>query len=86
MIFKTFVSTAVMAAATFSALPSFAQGVPQAPQTYGTVLKRGTTVNQAQERQNNAPGVTNEISSDAKQSATGGPSGGLGRGGAAGGG
>lgn len=82
---KKLVVVAVATAATFSALPSFAQEASRTPQTYGTVLKRGTTVNQAQERQFNAPGVTNELSPGAKESATGGPSGGLGRGGASGG-
>ena len=72
---------AVAASATLLALPAFAQ----APQNYGTVLKRGTTVNEAQRQQYEAPGVTDELSSDTKQSATGGPSGGVARGGAAGG-
>lgn len=71
----------VAVSATLSAFPAYAQ----APQTYGTVLKRGTTVDEAQRQEYGAPGVTNELSSDTKQSATGGPSGGLARGGAAGG-
>ena len=78
---KALLIAAVATSATLSAFPAFAQ----APQTYGTVLKRGTTVNEAQRQQYGAPGVTNELSSDAKESATGGPSGGLARGGAAGG-
>ncbi len=80
MTFKTTTFVAAAAAIILPALPSFAQQ----PQSYGAVLKRGTTVTQAQQREYQAPGNTQELSYDAKESATGGPAGGLGRGGAGG--
>ena len=48
-------------------------------------LKRGSTVNNAANANNRAPGDAKELAPDTKQSATGGPSGGYGRGGASGG-
>ncbi len=69
---------------TFSALPSTAQtsntDTPTAP-----AMQRGSTVNNRANANQRAPGEAQELSPDTKQSATGGPSGGFGRGGAAGG-
>ena len=81
MTFKNLLFVVVAGAATLPALPAFAQGL----QEYDVSQTRGATVANAQRLENQAPGNTNELSSDAKESATGGPSGGLGRGGAAGG-
>ena len=82
MKFTALLFVTVAASTILPAIPSLAQG---APQEYGAVLKRGTTVTDAQRREYQAPGVTDELASDTKQSATGGPSGGVGRGGASGG-
>ena len=69
---------------TFSALPSFAQTSDTETST-SSPLKRGSTVNNAAKANQHAPGDARELAPDSKQSATGGPSGGTGRGGAAGG-
>ena len=72
----------VATSAIFSSLPCFAQG---GPPEYENRLTQGSTVRNEQEAQSRAPGDAQELAPDTKQSATGGPSGGLGRGGAAGG-
>ena len=46
---------------------------------------RGSTINNAANANQHAPGGARELAPDTKQSATGGPSGGYGRGGASGG-
>ncbi len=83
---------------TLSSLPSDAQpatypaqgGMAQSQTTDADTpneapLKRGSTVNNAARANNRAPGDAQELAPDTKQSATGGPSGGFGRGGGAGG-
>ena len=83
---------------TLSALPSAAQpatfpaqgGMAQsqtidADTPRESPLKRGSTVNNAARANQHAPGDAKELAPDTKQSATGGPAGGYGRGGAAGG-
>ena len=81
-IMKTHLALAA-ALVTFSAIPCVAQTSADTATT--SPLKRGTTVNNAAKANNKAPGVTKELAPDTKQSATGGPSGGVGRGGASGG-
>ena len=81
---------------TFPALPVAAQtaadsaGLTQSQTTDAATpteapLKRGSTINNAANANQHAPGDARELAPDTKQSATGGPSGGYGRGGAAGG-
>ena len=70
---------------TFSALPSVAQ-TSNADTATAPGLQRGSTVNNRANENQRSPGTAQEISPDTKQSATGGPSGGSGRGGASGGG
>ena len=69
---------------TLSALPSVAQ-TSDADTATSSPLKRGSTVNNAANANQKAPGTAQELAPDTKQSATGGPSGGTGRGGASGG-
>ncbi len=74
----------VAAVASFAALPSVAQTADADTRT-APFLQQGSTINNAANANQNAPGDAQELSPDTKQSATGGPSGGFGRGGAAGG-
>ena len=67
-----------------SALPSLAQTRDTTTATQ-PALKQGSTVNNTAKSNDAAPGTAKELAPDTKQSATGGPSGGAGRGGAAGG-
>ena len=69
---------------TVSALPSVAQ-TSNADTTTAPSLQRGSTVNNRRNENQRSPGTAQELSPDTKQSATGGPSGGTGRGGASGG-
>ncbi len=72
------------ALATLASLPCAAQSGGTTVTTQ-TPLKKGTTVENAAKANQRAPGDANEIAPDTKQSATGGPSGGFGRGGSGGG-
>ena len=94
---KTILSIAAVLA-TLSALPATAQTTtPKVGSGFGpsattdadtpnaSPLKRGSTVNNTANANQHAPGDAKELARDTKQSATGGPSGGFGRGGAAGG-
>ena len=67
-----------------SAFPSVAQ-TSNADTATMPAMKRGSTVNNAANANEKAPGQAKELSPDTKQSATGGPSGGSARGGASGG-
>ena len=67
-----------------SALPSVAQ-TSNADTATAPNLQRGSTVNNRANENQRSPGTAQELSPDTKQSATGGPSGGAGRGGASGG-
>ncbi len=69
---------------TVSALPGAAQTADADTRT-APPLQQGSTVNNATKANQRAPGDAQELSPDNKQTATGGPSGGTGRGGAAGG-
>ena len=83
---KSMTTNLALAAAllTVSALPSLAQ-TSDATTATQPALKQGSTVNNAAKSNDRAPGTAKELAPDTKQSATGGPSGGTGRGGAAGG-
>ena len=80
---KTIVSITT-ALVMLSALPSLAQTSDAATRT-APALQQGSTVNNAANVNQRAPGDAQELAPDTKQSATGGPSGGTGRGGASGG-
>ena len=81
---KILLLAGMAASASFAALPSVAQ-TANADTATAPYLKRGSTVNTAANGNERAPGEAQELAPDTKQAATGGPSGGLGRGGAAGG-
>ena len=89
---KTLLLATVAGFATLASLPCVAQTYdPSIAQEYGGAspdapfLKRGTTIHNAAVANQNAPGDAQELAPDTRQSATGGPSGGFGRGGASGG-
>ncbi len=89
---KTFLLVTATGLATVAAVPSVAQVYnPSIAQTYDTVpaiapfLQQGSTINNAAIANQYAPGDAEELAPDTRQTATGGPSGGFGRGGAAGG-
>ena len=67
-----------------SALPSLAQ-TSNADTAKAPPLQTGSTVNNRANDNQKSPGSAQELSPDTKQSATGGPAGGGGRGGASGG-
>ena len=67
-----------------SALPGVAQTSDTTTRT-APPLQQGSTVNNAAKANQKAPGDARELSPDTKQSATGGPAGGTGRGGTSGG-
>ena len=68
----------------FSALPSLAQTSDATTPTEPRGVQ-GSTINNAANANQRAPGDARELNRDEKQSATGGPAGGAGRGGASGG-
>ena len=70
---------------TASVLPSVAQ-TSNSDTATAPALQRGSTVNNRANENQRSPGTAQEVSPDTKQSATGGPAGGSGRGGASGGG
>ena len=70
--------------APFPVLPVAAQTADATTATAPS-LQQGSTINNATKANQSAPGDARELSPDNKQSATGGPAGGFGRGGAAGG-
>lgn len=70
--------------ATFTVLPSVAQ-TSSADTAKAPSLQTGSTVNNKANDNQKSPGTSQELSPDTKQSATGGPAGGSGRGGASGG-
>ena len=74
----------VAASAILAAHPGVAQ-TADTPTAVAPFLQQGSTVNNAAIQNEDAPGDAEELAPDTKQTATGGPSGGYGRGGAAGG-
>ncbi len=84
MTLKTLLLVTVAGCATLAALPGAAQTADTAPSA-PSFFKRGTTVNNAAIANERAPGDAEELAPDTRQTATGGPSGGFGRGGASGG-
>ena len=84
MTFKTIAFLTVAGFATVAALPAVAQSTDVVPPV-APFLQQGSTINNATIANDFAPGEAHEIAPDTGQSATGGPSGGFGRGGAAGG-
>ncbi len=81
---KNVVFLTVAGLATVAALPSLAQTADTIPPV-APFLQQGSTINNAAIANDYAPGDAHELSPDSGQTATGGPSGGFGRGGAAGG-
>ena len=84
MQFKALCFVAVATLATTAAVPSLAQ-TATTDAVVAPFLQQGSTVNNAAIANSMAPGEADELAPDTKQSATGGPAGGFGRGGAAGG-
>ena len=84
MILKKIVFFTAAGLATVAALPSLAQTTDTVPPV-APFLQQGSTINNATIANDLAPGEAREIAPDTGQTATGGPSGGFGRGGAAGG-
>ena len=84
---KTLLLVTVAGLASVAAVPSVAQIYnPSIAQTFDTLpsiapfLQQGSTINNAAIANEYAPGDAEELAPDTRQSATGGPSGGFGRG------